>query len=160
VSVTNVEKDADKLTLVAEAEFDASPAKVWNLFEDPRKLERWWGPPTYPATFVEHDLSPGGWMSYVMTGPEGERAPGWWHVLEVDPPRRFVFENGIAGDDGKPDPTIPFMLMDVEVVERTGGGTLLTVTANFPSAEAMNQFITMGMEEGLTGAMSQIDALL
>jgi uncharacterized protein YndB with AHSA1/START domain len=160
VSVTNVEKDATKLTLVVVADFDAPPAKVWNLFEDPRKLERWWGPPVYPATFLEHNLSPDGRMSYFMTGPEGDQSHGWWHILELDPPHRLVFENGIADDEGNPDPAMPFMLMVVELDERSGEGTQLTVTANFPSLDAMNQFITMGMEEGVTGAMSQMDALL
>lgn len=61
------------------------------LWADPRKLERWWGPPTYPATVVEHDLRAGGKVAYLMTSPEGEQHHGWWKVLEVDeapPPRR------------------------------------------------------------------------
>ena len=47
-------------------------ARVWALWADPRKLERWWGPPTFPATVLEHDLRPGGKVSYYMTSPEGE----------------------------------------------------------------------------------------
>ena len=42
------------------AEFDATVERSWQLWADPRQLERWWGPPTYPATVVEHDLVPGG----------------------------------------------------------------------------------------------------
>ena len=47
----------------------ASPERVWQLWADPRQLERWWGPPTYPATFTQHDLAPGGHVEYHMTGP-------------------------------------------------------------------------------------------
>src|SRR5659263_474246 len=56
----------------------------------PDQLERWWGPPTYPATVVEHDLTPGGHVTYFMTGPEGERFHGWCRVLEVDPPLSLI----------------------------------------------------------------------
>ena len=47
------------LTMTITAEFDAPIERVWQLWADPRQLERWWGPPTYPATVVDHDLSPG-----------------------------------------------------------------------------------------------------
>jgi len=50
MSVTSIEKDFDRLTLVVVADFDATPERVWQLWADPRKLERWWGPPSYPAT--------------------------------------------------------------------------------------------------------------
>ena len=31
------------MTMVAE--FDAAPERLWRLWENPRQLERWWGPP-------------------------------------------------------------------------------------------------------------------
>ncbi len=57
MTVTAVRKDPQRLTLTVEAEFDASVERIWQLWADPRKLERWWGPPTYPATFTKHDLT-------------------------------------------------------------------------------------------------------
>ena len=59
MTVTAVHKDPRRLTLTVEAEFDASAERVWQLWADPRQLERWWGPPTYPATVTTHDLAPG-----------------------------------------------------------------------------------------------------
>ena len=50
MTVTAVRKDPEALTMTLDAEFDASPERVWQLWADPRQLERWWGPPTYPAT--------------------------------------------------------------------------------------------------------------
>jgi sorbitol-specific phosphotransferase system component IIC len=55
---------------------------------------------------------------------------------------------------------MPFMLMEILLSERSDGVTRLTVKTLFPSVAAMEQFISMGMEEGLTQAISQIDALL
>ena len=69
MTVTTIDKDTEALTLTLVADFAAPVEAVWELFADPRKLERWWGPPTYPATFVEHDLTPGALVTYYMTGP-------------------------------------------------------------------------------------------
>ena len=59
MTVTSVDTDLDTLTLTLIADFTAPIEQVWQLWADPRQLERWWGPPTYPATFTRHDLSPG-----------------------------------------------------------------------------------------------------
>ena len=73
MTVTAVRKDPQTLTMTLEAEFDAVAERVWQLWADPRQLERWWGPPTYPATFTRHDLAPGSRVEYHMTGPEGDQ---------------------------------------------------------------------------------------
>ena len=36
----------------------------------------------------------------------------------------------------------------------------MTIQSTFPSAEAMEQLVAMGMEEGLKQAVEQIDAIL
>lgn len=98
MTVTDVRKDADALTMTITVQLDASVDRAWQLWADPRQLERWWGPPSHPATFVDHDLQPGGRMSYFMTSPEGEKYHGWWEVLAVDPPRRLEVRDGFADD--------------------------------------------------------------
>ncbi len=158
--ITDIQKDHEDLTMTVTAEFDASSDRVWQLWADPRQLERWWGPPTYPATVLEHDLAPGGHVAYVMTGPEGDTHRGWWRVLDVDPPRRLEVEDGFADDDGVPVNHLPTTHMGVEISDRAGGGTRVVIVSTFPSAEAFDQMLSMGMEEGLREAMSQMDGIL
>src|SRR4029078_12959791 len=100
MTVTALRKDPTTLTMTTEAEFEASPERVWQLWADPRQLERWWGPPTYPATFTRHDLTPGARVEYYMTGPDGDQSRGYWDVLEADAPHRLVFRDGFAQADG------------------------------------------------------------
>jgi hypothetical protein len=50
--------------------------------------------------------------------------------------------------------------MRVALRGRADGGTSMDIQTNWASLEAMERIIEMGMEEGLTGAMSQMDALL
>ncbi|WP_334141438.1 SRPBCC family protein [Rhabdothermincola sp.] len=158
--IVRVDKDLEAHTLTIVAEYDAPTERVWQLYADPRQLERFWGPPTWPATVIDHDLTPGGRVTYVMTGPEGEKSAGYWDVLEVDPPRRFVVVDGFADDDGQPNPEMPTTHMEVELIERAGGGTTMTVRSTFTSTETMARMLEMGMEEGLRQAMGQIDAVL
>ena len=160
MTVTNVHKDPEQLTMTITSEFDADIGRVWQMWEDPRLLERWWGPPTYPATVVDHDLTPGGRVSYFMTGPEGDKAGGWWRVIAVDAPRRLEFEDGFADDAGEPNPDMPTMSIQVSLDELGAGSTRMAIETTFPSLEAMDQMISMGMEEGMTLAVGQIDDLL
>ena len=160
MSVTGVVKDPDRLTMILTADFDVTAERAWRLFDDPRRLERWWGPPTYPATVVEHDLAPGGSVSYYMTGPQGDRHHGWWRVVEARPPRLLVVEDGFADASGTPATDPPATLMRVGVADRTAGGVTVTIESTFPSLEAMEQLVAMGMEEGIKLAVGQIDALL
>jgi uncharacterized protein YndB with AHSA1/START domain len=160
MTVTAVHKDSRTLTMTLEAEFEASAARVWQLWADPRQLERWWGPPTYPATFTKHDLAPGGRAEYHMTGPEGDQPRGYWEVLEADPPRRIAFRDGFANDDGTPNPDLPTSMARVRIEELGAGRTRMSIESTFASAEAMERVLAMGMEEGLTQAVGQIDAIL
>jgi uncharacterized protein YndB with AHSA1/START domain len=71
--VTDVQQDLDNLTLTITADFAAPVERIWQVYADPRQLEKVWGPPTYPATVVDHDLTPGGRTTYFMTGPDGDK---------------------------------------------------------------------------------------
>jgi len=160
MTVTNVQKDSAALTMTLTAQFDAPIGRVWELWRDPRLLERWWGPPTYPATVVDHDLSPGGRVSYFMTGPEGDQPHGWWRVIAVDAPHRLEFEDGFADETGAPNLDMPTMNIGVSLSEESPGTTRMEVVTTFSSLDEMEKIIAMGMEEGIKAAMSQIDGIL
>ena len=159
MTVVSTTQDPEALTFTIVAELSAPPSRVWQVWADPRQLERWWGPPTWPATFVEHDLTVGGRSHYFMTGPDGEQAHGWWQMVTVDEPKALEFEDGFADESGRPNPEMPITRGRVELTE-TADGTRMTVTSHFATAEQMQQLVAMGMVEGITGAMNQIDDLL
>ncbi|MGW0814678.1 SRPBCC family protein [Streptomyces viridiviolaceus] len=159
MSVTSLDKDVDNLTLTLVADFAAPVEKVWQLWADPRRLERWWGPPTYPATVERHDLTPGGDVTYFMTGPEGDKHRGWWRITSVDAPTSLEFTDGFADQDGAPSADMPTTTTRVRLTEREGG-TRMEMRSVFDSLEQMEQLTKMGMEEGLRQAVGQMDALL
>jgi uncharacterized protein YndB with AHSA1/START domain len=159
MTVISAEKDADNLTLTIVAEFEADAERVWDLWEDPRKLERWWGPPTFPATFTRHEFTIGGQSRYHMSGPGGETSRGWWRIDALDKPRRIAFANGLAGGDGEPVPSLEPMSGYV-IFEPIGRGTRMTAVTKFTDINQMQMMLAMGMQEGMTLAVGQIDALV
>jgi uncharacterized protein YndB with AHSA1/START domain len=159
VTVVGTTQDTENLTLTVVADLAAPPARVWQVWVDPRQLERWWGPPTWPATFVEHDVAVGGSSRYFMTGPAGEKAHGWWRFTALDEPRSLEFEDGFADDAGQPAADMPVTVARVDL-EETASGTRMTVRSRFATLEQMEQVLAMGAVEGLTSAVAQIDEVL
>jgi len=159
MTVVSVNKDVEARTLTFVAEFDAPLERVWQLWEDPRQLERWWGPPNYPATFVTHDFRVGGESTYYMTTPEGETPRGWWEITVVDAPTRFEFDDGFSDENGErmATPEAGHAVVELEAVD---GKTRMTTTNYFASSELLEEMVKMGMEEGMRLAMGQIDDLL
>ncbi|QKE85295.1 SRPBCC domain-containing protein [Arthrobacter sp. NEB 688] len=157
--VTDITKDIDSRTLTITAEFAAPVERVWALYEDPRQLEKVWGPPEYPATFVDHALREGTRTTYYMTSPEGEKFAGYWDVTGVDAPRQFTFRDGFAHEDLTPNADLPVSdcVYDFSATE---SGTRAVYTTTYASAEALQQVLDMGMEEGARSAIDQIDAFL
>jgi uncharacterized protein YndB with AHSA1/START domain len=150
--------NADDLSMTLVAEFAAAPERLWKLWEDPRQLERWYGPQPYPATFTRYEFEPGGQCRYTMTGPENFLHYGWWRIDALDAPRRIEFVNGLAGTDGEPVPGLE-PVAGVVTFEPIATGTRMTVRCQFADAGAMDE-LAMGMQEGMSVAIGQIDALL
>lgn len=159
MTVISSDKNAQDLSFTIVAEFDASVDRVWQIWEDPRKLERWWGPPTWPATFEQYEFSEGGKAHYYMTGPDGDKARGWWRITKIEAPNRLAFDDGFADDNWDPVDNLG-VTKAVVTLEDIGGRTRMTTTSKFDSADQMQKMIEMGMEEGMGLAMGQIDALL
>lgn len=157
--LTSVEKDLGALTMTITADFPVPVRRLWDAYADPRQIERFWGPPGWPATFTRHDMFPGGYSSYYMTGPDGERSGGLWHFQAVDEGRSFSVRDGFAREDGSLNTDMPTMHMTFAFEETPEGSRVVSVTS-FPSLEELEQLIEMGMEEGTKEAMGQMDAVL
>jgi uncharacterized protein YndB with AHSA1/START domain len=159
MTVISVDRDPVALTLTIVAEFEATAERVWQVWADPRQLERWWGPPSYPATVVDHDLRAGGRVTYYMTGPDGEKHHGWWRIIAVDPPRSLAFEDGFADERGQLNDELPTTTVEVRLIE-TPEKTNMTITSRFKSIADMEQLLGTGQEEGMRLAVGHIDAVL
>lgn len=157
--VTSVTTDPEALTLTLVAEFPVPAARLWTVFTDPDQLSRFWGPPGWPSRFSAFDFVPGGIATYAMTGPRGETSGGRWQFTKIDPERSFEVLDSFADESGTPNPDMPSMRMTFSFADTAEGARLESVT-HFPSLEALEQLSAMGMIEGSTMAMNQLDAVV
>ena len=157
--ITSIDSDTQTLTMTVIGDYPVPVERLWKAYADPRQLERFWGPEEWPATFTRHDMTPGGRSEYRMTGPDGTVSRGWWRFIAVEPDRRFEVEDGFADEAGQPNETMPSMRM-VFSFEPTPTGSRVIAVTTFPSLEAMEELVKMGMVEGMKSAMGQLDAVL
>ncbi|BAH37849.1 hypothetical protein GAU_0807 [Gemmatimonas aurantiaca T-27] len=151
--------NAKDLTLTVIGDYAVPVERLWDAHVDPRQLERFWGPVEWPATFIRHEVAVGGESQYYMTGPDGTKAHGWFRFTAVEPLKRFALIDGFGDATGAPDPAMPTMEM-VFTFQSTATGSRVQNVTTFPSVEAMEQLVNMGMVDGIKSAMSQTDAVL
>ena len=159
MTVTSITTDPDTLTVTVIADFPVPVQRLWDAYADPRTLERFWGPPGWPATFDRHDLRPGGGAFYHMTSPTGERSYGLWQFTSVDAPRSFELIDTFADESGATVEELPGSRM-LFSFEETADGSRLTTTSFLSSVEDLERLVAMGMLEGTRLAMSQLDLVL
>ncbi|WP_282847450.1 SRPBCC family protein [Microbacterium oxydans] len=157
--VTDVITDADNLTMTVVADFAAPIERVWSAYSDPRQLERFWGPPGWPATFTAWDHTVGGRAQYSMNGPRGEKSSGSWEFISIDAPNAFEVIDSFVDENGTPLDGFPAQRMTF-AFESTADGTRMTTTSHFDSVDALEQVVEMGQVEGIKMAMAQLDSVL
>src|SRR4051794_11787234 len=110
--------------------------------------------PTRTAAGISKWISvPGSRVEYHMTAPAGDELHGYWDVLAV-------FRDGFANADGTPNTDMPVTTIRVGIEEVARGRTGMSIECVFPSAEAMEQILATGFDEGLSEGVGQIDAIL
>jgi uncharacterized protein YndB with AHSA1/START domain len=105
----------------------ALPETVFRFFTDSERWAKWWG----AGSTV--DARPGG--EVYIKHPGGVESRG--HVVEVDPPRKFVFTYGF--ESGKPIPSGSSRVTIALQPHRAG--TRLTLTHELPDAGARDEHI-------------------
>lgn len=152
--LTSISKDPAKLSITVVGDYPVPQKRLWEAFADPRQLERFWGPPAFPATFTRYDFKKGGRAEYFLTLPEGKQWKGSWKFTAVNPISSFEARDG---EENAEDENMPASMKFS--FETTPTGSRMSIITWFSSIEAMEQTIP-GMEEGLRAAMPQLDALL
>lgn len=128
----------------------------------PEHLKRWFGPVGYPVTFCEIDFRVGGKWRMAMTGPDGVQGPFFGGTYrEITPTTRIVyddaFEDGVGGEMNLKNAhtamtfTITF--------DEAQGKTTLTVSVQFATVAMKEEFLGVGMLEGIGSSLDQLTDL-
>jgi uncharacterized protein YndB with AHSA1/START domain len=155
--VISSHKDVEKLTLTFVAEFPATVERLWQVWADPRQLERWYGPPEWPATFEKFEFEVGGEGRYYMTGPDGAKSRGWMQITTIEPPHRLEYDDAFADDKGQP---VGQKMHSVVTLESIGAGARMTAVTRFVDLAHLEEALKMGFDEGWVAALAQINDIL
>lgn len=158
--VVDIQKNLDAAQLTLVAELAAPLPTAWNLYAEQQLVEKWWGPPGYPATFSNHELEPGSTVNYFMTGPDGEEYHGLWQVLDVVPQQSIHFTDRFADSHGQVDDALPASDVVVTFESLDGNRSRITTVTTMDSRANLEEVLNMGAEEGTVQAMNQMDALI
>lgn len=63
-----------------------TPQQIFNAFQDPERLARWWGPKGFRNTFETFDFRPGGEWRFIMHGPDGTDYKNHHTFGTIEPP--------------------------------------------------------------------------
>lgn len=159
MSKTKFTKDERKLTLTIERTFPARQSRVWQALTQPAMLDQWWGPKPWHTKTISMDFRVGGSWRYSMNGPEGEQHFARMDYLEIEPEHRFRSSDVFTDADGNANEELPRQVMELTLAAEDDRTRLVTVV-QYTSLDDLNRILEMGMQEGLTIAHDQLEALL
>lgn len=140
--------------------FNAPRPLVFAAYTEPQHLMRWWGPTEYPMASCTVDLRPGGKWHYCMKSrTTGDEAWGIAIYSEIKPPERLVYTDAFSDAEGNLNQELPMAEVTM-MFEDAGNGTRVVMTSKYPNEEALQAVVQMGMIEGITETMGQLDTLL
>ena len=148
--------DQPNNSLVITVDFRTDIDSAWQLWSDPRVLEKWWGPPEHPCEISTFEFHPGGEVRYVMTGPDGTTYLGWWQVLDVEAPTRLRIRDGFGESPDVPSSAMPIAISTITFTP-VGNTVRMIINSQYDSAEELQRSLDLHMEEGFLAALNQIE---
>jgi uncharacterized protein YndB with AHSA1/START domain len=121
---------------------DAPRELVFRAWTDPRHISEWFGPKGFTCTTHEMDVRVGGMWRFEFVGPDGKRYDNRVVYLEIDPPKRLVFDHGTDKDD---DPNR--FRTTVTFDEQSNKKTVITLRQLHPTKERRDAAIGFGAVE-------------
>jgi uncharacterized protein YndB with AHSA1/START domain len=126
----------DTYTLTAEVETDASPQQIWNAWNNPEKIAKWWGPAGFTSTVDELDVRVGGKMRITMHEPDGTDYPNVYVFDDIQPSSQLTYTN----EGSKMFNLEPFQSV-VNIKAEDSDKTKLTLKMRFTSQEEKDKHI-------------------
>jgi uncharacterized protein YndB with AHSA1/START domain len=124
-------------------------------------LMRWFGPVGYPVTMCDVDFRVGGQWRMAMTGPDGVQGPPFGGTYrEIVLNQRIVYDNSFEepGGGAMKLQNAGTMVMTV-TFEEVAGATTLTVTTLFDSVAMKDEYLGVGMLEGIASGFDQLEGV-
>ena len=151
--------DKEKNTITTKRKFAAKRQLVWDCHTKSELLDRWFSPKPLTTKTKFMDFREGGHWLYAMVEPNGQEYWGRMDYQTIRPIDGYTLLDGFCDDTGALNPALPRAAWDATFSD-VGAHTLVQTVVSYPSAEALQQVIQMGLKEGLTSTLERLDELL
>jgi uncharacterized protein YndB with AHSA1/START domain len=94
-----------------------------------------------------------------MIDPDGKEYWGRTEYVKINPFDGYQTMDAFADENGDVNPDMPTATWDVTFSDKDSH-TLVQTVVTYPSLEALETVLNMGMQEGLTSTLEKLDELL
>ncbi|MES2893503.1 MAG: SRPBCC domain-containing protein [Bacteroidota bacterium] len=152
-----VDKEAKKLRVIRE--FAAPVKNVWAAWTESDLLDQWWAPKPWKTETKSMDFRVGGTWVYAMVGPEGEKHWCKNDFTSITPLKDFSGRDAFCDEAGNITESLPQSNWANEFSE-TADSTIVNIEVSYDELSDLEKILEMGMQQGLTAALENLDALL
>jgi len=157
--LTDFTVDEATNSLIVNREFAANQLQVWDAWTKPRILDQWWAPLPYKAKTKSQVFEPNGHWHYAMEGPNNDMHWGMMQYKEISKPDFFSANDVFCDENGATNSNLPSTDFEISFSEE-GDTTMVNMVSVYATKEALDEILAMGMKEGLSMALAQLDGIL
>ena len=143
--------------IVINREFTAPRQLVWDVWTQPKHIEKWFGPKGFDTRVEKFDFKVGGRATYVMVGPDGKEYPGTGVYREIVPIEKIVTtdEFGEGFEESHPDMDLPQGMVTTALFDDLSDKTKLTLIISHPTVEDRKKHEAMGVVDGWNSSLDK-----
>lgn len=151
--------DKENNTLTIRREFAASRQLVWDCYTKEELLVQWFAPKPYTVVSKGLQFTNGGTWHYAMVSPEGEKHWGWAEYNNIQPIDSYESKDAFCDEEGNINTEFPQANWKVTFTD-IGKNTLVQTVIMYPTLADLEMIISMGMVEGMTMTLDELDSIL
>lgn len=137
-------------------EFAADLDLVWEAWTNPEIIDQWWAPKPYHTETKVLDFREGGMWLYAMVSPQDEKQWCKADYLKIEPQKLIGWLDAFCDENGHETHDKPRSEWTTAFTEHNGA-TTVNVTIKQERLEDVEALINMGMKEGFTTALENLD---
>jgi uncharacterized protein YndB with AHSA1/START domain len=149
---TRTELPAGEPFIVMTRLYDAPRDVVWEAITKAEHVREWWGGPGCTNPICEMDVRPGGLWHHVMRFPDGKELVMDFVFLEVERPKRLVWQHA---DHGKRHDGPPASHMTV-TLEDLGDTTKWMLVSRFDSLADREAAVAFGFTHPIEASSDRL----
>jgi uncharacterized protein YndB with AHSA1/START domain len=153
--------DSAKSQIQISRNFSAPLDMIWDIWTKPFYLDQWWAPKPYRTETLSMTFEPGGRWHYAMVSPDDEKHWCLADYESIQTNEKFTYTDAFCDENGLINPNHPRTAWTVSFKPQEGeNATVVHIELQYQSLADLEKILGMGIREGLSMALTNLDELL